>query len=585
MDELQYYVPVKYDDILSSLDIVIPIISDIFGPSDGKVLMTTGTGTVNVTSDGTSVLKSLSLTHPVARVIIEFCAVHHSKYGDGAKSCFLMIHAGFSALCQNKHSLCVNRSSKIYLSSKQKIIMSLNWFKDIILGSNQFEQWLVDTLALRIVLNENLDSEILQVMHSIVLTSLIGKFSKPAAESLAHLILEMVEKLNMTSLNLIQTINHTIKYFEEIVVENPGALLQENKVLNGIVMPLQFPDTFKCYDQYVNAVLVQWNDELRPDTETHLNFKNNLDKINFFSYPSMVMQDWIKNVLKANVSIIFHQGKAKESFKCICEEYDVGLLDCLTVEQTQYISNVLKIQPLYDITDVVSKANITTVKVEEIQLVSCFFVLITSMPVESDTLSSNSVVSVLVCSPSPGLCSQYKTAMYNALLCLQHWIHVKEDVKKQSNKCILEGRAISGGGFLPLVLNTVFSDLTLLQAVLSDLKWSQQMLSSYESAKEIICEMLIIIPKTLHKNAPCIKDRNSRFIQHLIKTKADLIKSCDIFTPSDSNVFTKTSRNERNLLEPLKSQVANFSNAIDGIIQVLKVDDVISIKSPQHHEK
>lgn len=58
---------VKYVDILNSLHPLSLVLSDLYGPICGKVLMKKSTGEVSITNDGSSVLQSLATPHPIAK--------------------------------------------------------------------------------------------------------------------------------------------------------------------------------------------------------------------------------------------------------------------------------------------------------------------------------------------------------------------------------------------------------------------------------------------------------------------------------------------------------------------------------------
>ena len=69
---------------------LLSILEPGFGPLGLKTMICTDTGQVTVTNNGLSILQSLHLSHPVAKLILESVAKAVTWTGDGCKS-FIMI--------------------------------------------------------------------------------------------------------------------------------------------------------------------------------------------------------------------------------------------------------------------------------------------------------------------------------------------------------------------------------------------------------------------------------------------------------------------------------------------------------------
>ncbi|XP_032903466.1 Bardet-Biedl syndrome 10 protein [Amblyraja radiata] len=67
------------------------VLSPCFGPQGGQVLFTSATGEMLITRDGATILDSLMLEHPVARLLVRAALSHCEQTGDGCKSLVLLV--------------------------------------------------------------------------------------------------------------------------------------------------------------------------------------------------------------------------------------------------------------------------------------------------------------------------------------------------------------------------------------------------------------------------------------------------------------------------------------------------------------
>jgi len=84
-------------DVQKCMDSTVAVVTSLLGPGNNKVLLVKGTGDVAITSDGATLLGALSLSHPIARLDLNFkCSYNlaitvcymHKKFSE----VFIIIH-------------------------------------------------------------------------------------------------------------------------------------------------------------------------------------------------------------------------------------------------------------------------------------------------------------------------------------------------------------------------------------------------------------------------------------------------------------------------------------------------------------
>ncbi|CAH1269883.1 BBS10 [Branchiostoma lanceolatum] len=77
---------------------VCSILQGSFGPNALHNMISTATGQVLITSDGSTIIKSLHLSHPVGNLIMDAVQSHHAITGDGTKTFLLMLREALQTI-------------------------------------------------------------------------------------------------------------------------------------------------------------------------------------------------------------------------------------------------------------------------------------------------------------------------------------------------------------------------------------------------------------------------------------------------------------------------------------------------------
>ncbi|XP_078485840.1 BBSome complex assembly protein BBS10-like [Ciona intestinalis] len=550
---------VNVSDVTTALQPYVTMMSQLLGPEAGKVLITKQNGEVTITSDGWTLINFLISTNPVARIVTKACSVHTKAYGGGCKSFMLMVNAGLEYLSGSTELECHVPSNRI------KVISALNWFQAAVLGSDRFERELANMTAISTKLNNENYKVVETVISDIVRTCFAGKFSNSATVVLSDLTTKLLWKIcdNVVS-NLRKTISNLLQNLDDFVVEAPGQLLIQSTLVEGILIDRDIRNFIQSTNVQ-NILVLNFDDSLTPGSEFSVDLHwNNFSS--FLEFPVKLIKNWIKTVKNKGVTVFFCQGKMLGTFHNICENNGVQVVDCLTAEQVNFLCKSLEISAVNDITDEISQKDIAAVKISEFFISRRTYVKVT--PLKS---SKQQLYTVVVGSPSPGLCSQYKAAIHNALTVVSHWLNHSP---LKSSLCY----SVMGGGVFFLLLYRLINDTPWVRNVCGNL-------SNIEEEKlaiscKILSEVLLVIPRTLHKNSFLSKEKSFRFITLLSlfeNLKIDQLQSSIYQIHIGNSYFTKYT--PQWLTEPFTINLALVSNVLNVLIETLRVEQIVSVSS------
>ena len=478
------------------------------------------------------------------RLIIEACLKHHKLCGNFCKSYFLMTHAALE-----KSGILLGNSliGSCKTARRQEILNMLIWFNQNILCNVHLNNFLFNQLDGITV--TNVCSEVKELSHHIIKSSLIGKFSNNAVDFLTQKLSQMLwNSCNCSIQQFLDTVYSYIQHFDEIVHLASGVLLQHSTLHEGLLLNKCLPLTkFTKVCGIQQIIVTNFDDKLHPLSDIVLQSTNSYAD---FVFPYKYLKEWMQQCHELQVTVICFQGKALGTLASLCKEYDIILMDCLTAEEITSICSYLDIMPLTDVMETISSC-VVKVEISEIQIGNQVFTNFNSVGMSNTLFVSHSLV---LCSPSVGLCSQYKNSLYNSLLALQHWFYSCGFTRQNQN---LKGVSVEGGGLFYIKLYKLLSNLKLVKSALTNIPWNKQDLEAYEFAFDIFSDILLAVPRILHNNSVAVKDKHSRFIHSL------------------QNCNASESKKLKNVIEPLNCHLTLLHSVVDTVIQIVQLDIVV----------
>jgi len=481
------------------------------------------------------------------------CKAYYRIHGDNTKSYMVMVHAAISCISQKyaSHSQFVPYSKQI--CAKQQMISSLHWLLENVLQNPKTYKHIIDNFCVVTTVGDK--NSFIQNAKAILKSCFMGRFSNVVVDQLAELVLEMILTICKNCvIDFESAVNYCEKYFERLCFEAAGPFFNVSKVVDGLLLVKNSRSIpLMNADSYQQAVFAMFDDTFCSASSAVI--ENDSDNAaNFFEFPMKVMNEWIEKLNFLGVSVLFFQGKTMESFRFLCESKSLILFDCIAVDDMLFLLECLKCQPLLDITDLLDERSMVSLKLSEISVCNDSYLLL------QKTSFGNEIqpCSLMLCSPSPGLCSQYKQSVCSSILVLRNWL--------SCNILGVEvgtGYAVKGNGHFHLQLFNYLQNADTVMKVLGK-SWNGNEIEMYSAALPVISELLLAIPKTLHGNSTDPKDITHRFIDKIIHFGSEK----DSCSTSEHLIG--------DILHPLNSQIALVSHVIQSICQLLRINDIVS---------
>ena len=424
-------------------------------------------------------------------------------------------------------------------AQRQSLIHSLSWFLETILSNEQLHKHFVENFVMKAKFN---DAEHLSKL--VIKTFLTSKFSSHAVDILVNLILELIGLQSLESFDhFLLKLEDIEKHFDSIVYEIPGVCLHESRTVEGIIIKQSFPDIL--LPPMHKMIVVTFDDALLPASNVSLDCSDDV------IYRTKFLLEWIKRCHELSISLVCFLGKALESFRGLCEENDVCLIDCLVQEDVDYICASLRLLPVCDVTEDLESC-IGEVTLKEIEIGTQVFINLIPM-------SSLQSTSLLLSSPSPGLCSQYKASVFNSLRVLKHWLSgCGMEVGADFKTMLVRGEAC-----FYVLLHNFLSDSESMRQILSNVTWTHEVSSKFKQIHSIISSMLLVIPRSLYNNSCRAKDRSFRFFHYLHELNE--LASKPLLEPTNFLIP----------LEPLACHITLLHKVFSTVIQILRIDSLI----------
>lgn len=220
-----------------SLDALVKIVEPIetilqptFGPCGGDVLVESATGGIVTLSDGATVLRSLVLSHPVAKLLVDAALKRRLLYGDGSSSFILMVSAALRELKRSHMA-----KSNAYLARLSRCLGS---YRRTVLQKTVLRQLVSSAVA--VAFNSE-DDRFWKEAGAIAKACLCEKFSSATCEKLRDMAVNGVRELAQLRGpdcgNIVAALRDVVVRFRaEICLEVAGESFSRSAVLVGLLL-------------------------------------------------------------------------------------------------------------------------------------------------------------------------------------------------------------------------------------------------------------------------------------------------------------------------------------------------------------
>ncbi|GFR83455.1 thermosome subunit [Elysia marginata] len=580
-------------DLVDISSMLKNIVASSFGPVCCPVLMTTSTGQVVFTSDGYTILSSLSLSHPAAKCILESVYSHSSVYGDGCKTVILYLS---ELLREIERNSCVLAGQTARTALRSNISSSLRKFiiEDIPLLCNDIINSVMNVQSL----SEGANCQ-LKLFKQVAVTILNGSFPKDVVDHLGNLISELIFSSNVGK----DQRNVLSLCFQNCLHIFPNNSYSDSHLRDGL-----FFNGLCCRQAMKYAKRSKFVITLCPFEEEGNGNKTEYclklpGKVNedIMTHKKYSVETFLKRLKNMGVSLILTCQKVPVFVLHICNGFGIDVFSCVEQEDIEFISFYTGMSPVTSIHDELTINGAVLGEVDSYEKV-----MYSGKEMLKLTCTGKfpgwQAKCLFLHAPSNGLIQQLKLLVkkcFKTFSCLLEGSN-KELTNLDSSSTIFKGCATWNEGKLPQVFypGTPENEEHRMESVASNSLSSNiicgggyfEFLFSYLMEKKfdksspplkkmwanIVVKMLQSVPQTLFSNlSPKKVHQASSFIMAREEAKKYLQENKH-FSFNSKGVLCSDADSE--VVEILNVKVASLYAALDLAVTLLKIDAVVGVK-------
>lgn len=551
-------------DILGvAVEIMMPlknIVRQSFGPDGIDVAMKTYSGSILVTNSGHEIFSSLSLSHPIGRIICQQIKQHLGLTGDGSKQMIFILAEFLNSI-----------HGSVASSNRRQITEMLSGFSracGYVISTTlpNIRDYFIEICHEQNITEDNREA-LKQCVKSILKTAVTGKFTKEISEVLFETITELIFSIsNLEEGGFLRHLNKLIDEFKDICIRVSGINVTNTKIINGFLIkrnslrPLDRTKLWKNAKFIIikcdfNVTGIQFGETTK--------FNLNQSKLDVFLSSRVHIFQKIAEILEQNeISVVLCNHGIPEYGKSFFRG-NFHIAQHVNENDIERISNYFAILPVENLDEIFENnlSNFIGVASEVNEIIignECYLKLFTE---EKFTIDNPSCQLVL-CSPHPYIGDQYYSAMLNMLKI------VKMACYQQYGINMMDEFALT---FIP---SAGCPEINIANYLAEVAKYEPD--SMLQTVLLSLTNAIMEIPRCIHENA---KQTNSKFVD-VMNTLQQSKNNCDrcIHFGIDSENGAIFEPYKHNVIEPLSSKILLLSHVLQTAQQIIKIDDILPAK-------
>ena len=552
---------------VDNLAILESIVRPSFGPRGIDVAMKTQTGSILVTNSGHLILNSLSLAHPIGRILLQQVERHISLTGDGSKEMVILLSGFLKSILQN-----------VFSSTKLDIIAKLS-------GLSQTCGYIVSTKKAKIMdILEKYGHEQKVILHNIenirksiknlLKTAINGKFTEETSTILIERLLDLIFNWkNLEQERFLNHINTLIDQFKDVCITVSGMSISNTKIIDGFLVKnntlgqidsskLGKPAKFIIIKTDLDGSKIEFG-------TTKLNF-NRFQLESFIDSRLQIFRK-IANVLQDNdIYVVLCSHGIPEHAKSI-------YIGRFSVIQHVNDEDIAKIMQYFEILAIESMDELleddlsqyigVLSKVNEIAIGKDSYLRLHPGEKYENKYPSRQL---LLCSPHQSITQQYYAALLNMLKIIKMSCYKDYGTENGERESITY---LPAAGCAEMVIAEYFS--TEAQKENEELT---------RTVYQSLSKALMGIPKLIHNNSNKTSDRFiclERMLQDF-RSKADDDICFSFGIDSDGGQIFEPCKHD--IIEPLSSKLLLISHVLQVAQQILRIEKILPAKRITENE-
>nr|XP_033806588.1 Bardet-Biedl syndrome 10 protein [Geotrypetes seraphini]XP_033806590.1 Bardet-Biedl syndrome 10 protein [Geotrypetes seraphini] len=417
------------------------VVGRCFGPEGGQVLFLKATGEILITRDGKTILESLLLDHPVARMIVRCASLHYGLTGDGVKTFVVLLCSmlrGLQAIVdKHAHPFCGNipetTKHRMHSHTLKKISSSLSMFQACVL-----EPVIIQDLGKHFLSVYSSSTGSMQLCKNIMKSTLeiyfCGRIGNTNHKFIAQLALDYFYQCLAFETGESEMVGLIDELFLDLHTEVPGLPVGNSRILTGIVLHRDF--ALYCPAEGERRVLLV-TEALHPvlsiaTSQFVVKSKAQLQ----------VSQVWMtkrtelimKHLQNNRVKVLLSSVKQPEIVLFYAKQNDISLIDCVSSEEISLLCRITGLSQDYgSISEMLSSQELTGMAIATF----CQPVLLGSRRFVHLGLKKTCVFDphcVVFCGPVKGLTQQHVSAFHGAFKMLKQLLKTADLSRERESK-------------------------------------------------------------------------------------------------------------------------------------------------------
>ncbi|XP_078688411.1 BBSome complex assembly protein BBS10-like isoform X2 [Branchiostoma floridae x Branchiostoma belcheri] len=549
------------------------ILQGSFGPNALHNMISTATGQVLISSDGSTILKSLHLSHPVGNLIMDAVQSHHAITGDGTKTFLLILREGLQTMCktcgiETAHS---HVRSQVQKGQMQQLCIEMSQAFSHLLNHTLPEVLLPTILKHAVVTDFDNLPELREYCLNIVRTFLSGKFTPRVVEILTEIVCGVIFKTAGDG-NLSTAVLQLIDDYELVWLEVPGKPVSSSHVVDGVILQRDFAvkaeslDALK--DSITFAVLENSLEPSKTETPSTLYVRKEEELSRAHLWKQQAVQTVVKELESKGVNVLLTSEHASDMVLYLCKAANISVVHHIPKEELQRLCRLSTLQPLVVSSSVANSINVG--KAKFCKQISCGQNRYVHIGLHEQ--SGMKAAQGIVCGPNAGLCKLFTNAMHNALKVVRMWL----DVTNSTDDSSLKG---SGYNRYDWTSHNVKPSLLLGGGTFEILvhKYLHEHADNTRDSKlsvtcKVMSEAVLSVPRTLHVNSQIQKCSINSFPRLLAKATMKGCSGIDGYTGQlmDSNTVK--------VYEPVRAKYFLLCHVVQVLQQILRIDSLVSVR-------
>ncbi|XP_028392550.1 T-complex protein 1 subunit alpha-like [Dendronephthya gigantea] len=525
------------------------VIKDSFGPNGLDILLSTSSGTLLLTNDGFQVIKSLSASRPVGKLIFQGLTLFYKNAGDFSKKFILLLREFLWEV--------LDIVSSVDKSSSSEQILCISQGLDELLHKYILQEVFNQLQAMGVIheFTEKIE-DLPNFFTSVMKSSVIGKFSPKTCEIFISLLQQLfdVEETSNDVEHLKQRTEKLLDDFSNTVWEVPGKALAFSTVIPGIIIPREFstiikklPKSFES-NSFKFVILASCHGYDLPRSAAVLSLKHSQHVDHVLRWRKQHIENLVKTLAQNKVELIITSTKLHETFVHICNQYHMAAIHLVSHEDILRISDAVGIHPLTELSCNLTQFIGVATSCKPIQVGQHVYTHL--------QLTKMFVKSMVLYAPTGELCHQYSVGLQNMLKIL------RSSFKQCPDKSWVVSY-VPGGGTFELALANKLEEYRNLC----------KLNPNTMLACEILEKALLSVPRKLAENS----NSNLSTFDLRAKTRHALAAGepvCGLERNGKLGFLIN-----KGVIEPTMANYHLVSSVIQLVIQILRTDKVIHVKT------